>query len=881
MDPDPRLHQRLVALLDLPVDRVPAALEAIGLEDPWLAGELRALLEAELRVRAFPGGGIGQAVPDLVADLVDEPTGVPDVPPDRTGAPRIGPWRLVRALGSGGMGIVFLAERADGAFEQRAALKLIHRGLEYDELLKRFHAERQILASLDHPNVARLLDGGVTPEGRPYLVMEFVEGDPIDVYADAARLSVEARLDLFLSVARTVEYAHRKLVVHRDLKPANVLVAPPRPGSTAPGEVRLLDFGIAKLLTEAGAARAGPPPVRAGYRFLTPGYASPEMLRGEPAGVTTDVYQLGLLLRGLLQGDWPGSPGGEGASGPLSGHPSTDEEAVARARSTTPSRLRRRLDGDLNAILEMALRQDPALRYPTVQALIDDVERHRSRFPVRARGEGKPYRLRRAVQRNWGLLGAAAALAVMVGGYAANTAFHARQVEAALESAQREADRAERATAFLVDLIGASDPLRALQPRIPTREILEQGVAQARSLEGHPLLRARLLEGLAEVYTNLGAYRMAEGLLEEAVAIWRMSEAPGGTGLARALRGLGHVQRLDGRPREAAQRFEESLRRERGSLNPDPLEVSATLVDLSTALVVADPFEADRSAVEALELRREALGPSHPLTTDALDLVAKLHRMRGRFVEAEAVWREALELRRRAEPPDPPGVARGMVHLADLLREWRGAPDEAEALYREALEIQQMHRGGRHPDRLHALHSLAALHTDRQEYEAAEELLREAIALATSVYGEGSVRTSDGMSHLSVVLAHQGRLDGADAVAREALALRIRAHGTGHPSVHAARLALARILVARGDLDGGEALMRQTLQGRVALLGGEAANVGSLRAELGGLLLRQGRAAAAEAEFEGALRILRGHFGEDHPEVRMALLRREGWDVRP
>jgi eukaryotic-like serine/threonine-protein kinase len=882
MDPDPRVLDHLRELFDLPADQLPDALDAIDGEDPELARELRALLDAELRARAFPGEGVGRAAPELLKGLVEEPDMAPTDPSAPPMAQCIGPWRLIRALASGGMGIVFLAERADGAFEQRVALKLLHRGLDHAELVARFHDERQILASLAHPNVARLLDGGMTAEGRPYLVMEFVEGDPIDAYADAARLSVEERLDLFLVVGRAVEHAHRKLVVHRDLKPANILVAPPGPGSGVPGEVRLLDFGIAKLLGRTGAGVDGRRPDRRPYRFLTPEYASPEMLRGEPAGVTSDVYQLGLLLRGLLRGVWPGRVSDEGPLDRRSGDPPFDEEAIARARRTTPHRLRRRLRGDLDAIMETALREDATSRYPTVQAFIDDVERHRLWLPVHARGaNARLYRLGRKVRRNAGLLGAAATLLIVAGGYVASTEVHARRLGAALETAEREADRAEQVTAFLVGLIEASDPRRALQDRIPTRELLEHGVEQLRDLGGHPLLHARLREVLAQAYVNLSEYRIAGELLEEAVALRRMLEPDGSTGLARALRGLGQVRRLDGRHPEAVALFEESLRMERGSPNPDPVELSATLVERATALSATDPGEAERSVHEALELRRRALGPSHPLTTQALDLVAKLHRMGGRFADSEAIWREALELRRAADPPDPAAVAGGMVHLADLLRVYRSAPAEAELLYREALEIQRMHQGERHPDRLHGLHSLAALHFERGEYEEAEALLREAIVLAIDVYGEDSVHSSHGMGHLSVVLADQGRVDEAEDLARVTLALRVRAHGPQHPSAHSARLALARILVARGDLEEGEDLMRQALEGRVALLGEEAANVGSIRSELGAMLMRRGQHAEAEAEFDQALRILRGHFAEDHPAVRAALLFRQGRTAWP
>src|SRR5690606_33623906 len=448
--------------LDLPPERRDAFLsEACG-DDAALRAELEALLEAEARAGTLLESPVAERAGELVEQLVQA---APE--PDALLGHQVGAYRLLHEIGRGGMGSVYLAERMDGQFEQRVAVKLLRRGLDTDDVLRRFLAERQILASLSHPQIAHLLDGGATPDGRPYLVMEYVEGEPIDVYCDARRLTIVERLARFLGVARAVQYAHRNLGVHRDLQPANILV-------TAQGGVKLLDFGIAKLL-EAGGEAESEQHTLAGFRMMTPEYASPEQVRGEAVTTASDVYQLGLLLYELLAGDRPYRLAGRSPSeiervicqeqaprpsttllprrGTDSGGdpvPRTTPEQAAAARRTTPQRLHRQLRGDLDAIISTALRKEPQERYASAEALVEDLERWLAGQPVRARGDAWTYRARRFAGRHRWALSAAAAFVLLLGAYAATVSVQASRVRRALAQARLEAEKSAEVTEFLI-----------------------------------------------------------------------------------------------------------------------------------------------------------------------------------------------------------------------------------------------------------------------------------------------------------------------------------------------------------------------------------------------------------------------------------------------
>src|SRR5215831_1663276 len=413
---------------------------------------------------------------------------------------RIGPYVLLRLLGEGGMGRVFLAARADEQYQQLVAIKLMHADLwQSERMLERFRAERQILANLNHPNIARLLDGGMTTEGAPYLVMEYVEGMPLDEYRRANDLSVEKKLQLFLRVCAAAEYAHKSLVVHRDIKPANVLVA-------GDGTPKLVDFGIAKLLEGDGRTATQPT-----SRVMTPEYASPEQLRGEPITTATDVYGLGLLLYDLLIGKHPFAE--------YTGNPAEMMHQICDVDPRPPSTIvpdgvnQQEVRGDLDRIVLMAMQKQPERRYSSATALARDVFAYLNGYPVLARGGGQGYRTRKFVGRHKLMIGWLLLFAVSLASFSIRMAVLAQR-------ADRERLKAERAATFLADMFRAATPQEARGRTITARELLDRGSERVdKELAGEPEVQASLLYSIADDYSRLGLYDRARELAERSYTI--------------------------------------------------------------------------------------------------------------------------------------------------------------------------------------------------------------------------------------------------------------------------------------------------------------------------------------------------------------------------
>ncbi|MEO1085707.1 MAG: serine/threonine-protein kinase, partial [Acidobacteriota bacterium] len=507
----------------------------------------------------------------------------------------LGPFRLLEVLGEGGMGTVYLGERADGTYQQQVAIKVVKEGLIGTHVKRRFERERQILARMEHPSVARLLDGGTTPEGLPYLVMEYVAGQPIDVYCDQHRLSIEARLRLFRKVCLGVQMAHSNLIVHRDLKPSNILVS-------ADGLPKLLDFGISKLLEEDDPA-AGTALTLLGQRVLTPEYASPEQVRDEPITTGVDIYALGLLLHRLLTSDRPyalPTTRGEALRKAICETPAerpsvtvarltsadlSKGEAIAAARSTEPRRLRRRLAGDLDHIVSKALRKEPSERYESVELLSADIDRHLEGLPVEARRGGWRYRTGRFLRRH--RVAVVAGVSVVLA-LAAGLVGQTREAERANREAERatlEATTSARVADFLVTLFDASDPM--LTREVPTgRQLLDRGVERIHhELSDEPLIQARLMSTLGRVYHNQGLFAEAEPLF--ATALERRQEVleAGHPDIATSHLDLADDLRTQGRLEAAMPHYEQAVSMRREHFGADSIELAQALNNMALGLI--------------------------------------------------------------------------------------------------------------------------------------------------------------------------------------------------------------------------------------------------------------------------------------------------------
>lgn len=763
---------------------------------------------------------------------------------------RLGPYLLEEEIGRGGMGAVYAARRVDDAYRHRVAVKILRRGMDSDELVRRFQAERRILASLDDPRIARFLDGGTTPDHRPFFVLELIEGQPIDRWCEERELPVEARLRLFLEVCAAVQAAHRNLVVHRDLKPGNILV-------TRTGEPRLLDFGIAKLLEPGGDALTVPD-----LRPMTPGYASPEQVRGEPVTTASDVYSLGVLLHELLTRRRPAvAPDGE----------------TIRPSTAVDRRLARRLRGDLDSVLLKALEREPRRRYGSAEELADDLRHHLERRPVRARQATFLYRAGKLVRRRRRALAAAVLLTAAAAAGAADRLAQHRQTE-------RERDRAQRISSFTIDLIRSSDPWEE-GGTARSREVLARSVRRAEaSLADEPEIQAELLLALGELHCRFGLVAEARPLLEKAMELRRAHFGPGHPLVAEMLERLGELEREQGRHPAAEARFEEALairrragdpavaqsmaafavlRRDQGRLQEaegmfrqaldllrrnrpwDDRHLLACAGNLS--LLLMDQGRLD----EAEPLLREALaGFRATRSTLSLEASTVLNHLgnllwtRGDLQAAEPFHREALAARRRLLEPGHPEVGASAHNLA-LLLIYRGRLEEAEPLVREALRIFRETLGARHPKVAVSLNNLAFLLAEEDRFGEAEALYRESLAITRSALGEDRPQVARNLRNLAVLLLRQGRPAEAAPLARQAVALAGRVLGEHHPETAYYRLDLAQLDLLAGETGKAETVVRQALEDLRRGLPPGHWNVAMAESMLGDCLRAQGRLAEA------------------------------------
>lgn len=766
---------------------------------------------------------------------------------------RVGPFLVIERIGKGGMGVVYRGRREGTGFAQDVAIKLIRRGFDFDDVQARFLRERRILARLEHPNLARFIDGGVAPDGRPWFALEFVRGEPLTRWCDRRELDIRARVRLFLEVCAAVQHAHTQLVVHRDLKPANILV-------DADGRVKLLDFGIARLV--GGDEEAGAPLTVAGrHAALTPEYAAPEQFGGDAdAGVTTDVYALGVVLYELLAGVLPYAiDRGDAAAAERTVReqpPQALPQAISRegvhaaaarlaARATSLEGYRREARGDLDRILGKALAKHPARRYGTVQAFADDLVRWLEGRPVRVSGDGLGYRFGKFVRRNHVAVAFAtlALLAAAIGVVA--TAWQARR---AIESAHR----ANAIRTWLVELFESGVPGSAANQVPDVRTLIERGAQRAQDeLRDRPALQADMLGTLGRIYNQLGLFDQAEPLLRQAL------EVQGSLGRARSPEGadilldLAMVDRRRQRLGDAEARLREALAITT-ELHDATREAAVRQV---LGVVLGLSRRTDEGVAEArraIDLLREVEQPAGERSAAALNSLGLIFYQARRYTESLAPWRSSLALYRTLHGDTHALVAKTLSNIGDSLREL-GRLDEAEAALREAIAIDQRVYTG--PDPAHAtlLGNLAALLGSRDRFAEAEALMREAVQIRSVLYGEQSAQVARSMLNLGLALMHQGKHDEGIAIYRRAQAIFDATPGEWRNERAYIHMNLARGLSATGDWVAAEAEARAALALRLELEGEEGRETTEARAMLGSVLLGSGRAPEARELYQRAL----------------------------
>lgn len=833
---------------------------------------LRACIRGMLRGDASPPAVLDASITGLTSLLSE------DLAPE---LPHVGPYRPIRELGYGGMGVVYLAERADDQFHRQVALKLVRRGMLAPDTLRRFRAERQILAVLEHPNIARLYDGGLSQDGRPYLAMEYVDGLPIDAYCDAHRLTVDERLELFTSVCEAVRFAHRNLVVHRDLKPSNILV-------TGDGTVKLLDFGIAKLLDEASTGDWAFQ-TRSAVRVLTPAYAAPEQIRGKPVSTATDVFSLGVILYELLTGHGPfrehGAAPADVERAILEQEPERPSRVVARAtgmgctddptvgltthdvgahRGTTVARLQRRLRGDLDTILMTALRKEPERRYGSAEAFLDDIRRHLAGLPARAHPESSWYRARKFVRRHRvGVMASVLVLLSLAAGLG-SALWQARE-------ARRQRDAAEQISSFLESLFEASDPLADRAERLDTlqvRDLLARGVAGVqRELQSKPAVQARLLNVIGGVYHNLGLYEEARPLVAQALHIREALYGPAHPETAESQHALAALRMALGTYAAADSLYRLALATRKSTRGGDALGVSETVLGLAEVLRAQGRFdEAEPYYRDATILRRRAYGAAHPKIAESLSLLASLLWDRGDVARAEPMLREALAMNRETLGDRHPRVAQTLQRLAGVTQHL-GDFTGAEAYLKEALSINVEVLGADHPHAVQTRHQLAVLYEDLSRYDEAERLLRDVLAIQRRRFGAAHPEVAAALSDLALVLRDKGAFEAAEPYARQAVSLWEQCVGPEHHELATSLSVHASVLKNLGRLDEAERTFRRALAMSRKLRGDDHRDTGILMTHLAELMRFKGAYDESESLYRDVLARARRTGGPDHPGV--------------
>jgi tetratricopeptide (TPR) repeat protein/tRNA A-37 threonylcarbamoyl transferase component Bud32 len=845
--PDSRWEELFDELSELPPPDRARRLAALEAEDPALAARLARLLEADGATTDFLGRP--------AVELLDAEEG--EAEPSLPAGTRVGSWLLLGLLGRGGMGEVYLAERDEGTFLQRAALKLIKRGMDSQAIVRRFVRERQILSRLDHPGIARLLDGGSAEDGRPFFVLERVEGVPITEYCRTQRLDLEGRLRLFQSVCAAVDSAHRRLVVHRDLKPANILV-------TEDGSAKLLDFGISKVLA-GGEEEETSPLTQLDARLLTPAYAAPEQILGEPITMATDVYALGVLLFELITGALPHARERR-SLGAMAG-------AVARETIERPSavlrriaagdapRLARRVAGDLDLIVLTALHREPARRYRSAAVLAEDLARFLGGRPIHARPDNPRYRLRKFVGRNRLAVAAAAlGLAALFAGLGL-ALWQAHAAGLAARRADAETARAERVKSFLLSVFRQSDPEASNGGAVSARELLEGGARRIDTeLAGDAGTQADVFDAVANIESNLGLVDPALAHARRALAL-REAILPRGDariGTSRVL--LGNVLAVRGDMDQARKILERALAEILAVRGAGSLEVAEARRALANTLL--RPEERARSVDllrQALATFRRRLGEGHIETAETLSTLGAALEAGQRYEEAEKAYRQALALFMRELGPHHSKVAMAQTDLAGLL-DRLSRPGEARQLFEHAVVTQRAVLGPHHVGLAQTLFSYGLLLLGQQELKAADAALTEALG----IFGPDRYEAAYCLRYLGLSAMDQERYQDAAGLFTRAAATSARTQGAGDAerwramaNLGWAHLKLGQVPLARQELTAAVAQIER-------LAGPESYEVRLPLKELGQTLTEAGAATEAIATLERVRRLEEKLFGTIH-----------------
>ena len=824
---------------DIPETEQRTFLEGECADDPALVSEVIILLEEDARGTSVLDGGIAELAHQILSD-----SAAPSV-----ASKQFGPYRIVRAIGEGGMGVVYLAERED--LGSQVAIKILRDAWLSPARRDLFAAEQRTLAQLNHPSIARLYDADTSPDGSPFFVMEYVEGVPLTAYCDKNHCSIVGRLQLFRAVCEAVLYAHQHAVIHRDLKPSNVLVKNDE-------TVRLLDFGIARQVESLGDSAEK---TMTGLRLMTPAYAAPEQIRGEQVGIHTDVYSLGVILYELLAGRLPFD---------LSNRtPAQADKVLTEAAAEKPSvvaekiaRLSQRDRGitsvnssawaDLDMLCLTAMHKDPQRRYRSVEALIRDIDHYLKGEPLDALPDTLAYRLRKFVSRNRQPVVAAAAVVTVVFSL---VIFFTVRLAIARNAALAEAARTQRIQKFMTNLFQGGDASAAPADSLRVVTLLDRGVQEARTLNAEPEVQADLYETLGTIYQKLGKLDQANTLLnsslEERKSIYGADAAP----VAESLVALGLLRAEQARLPEAEQLVREGLSMSERHLPPNHPAVGKATSALGIVLEDRGSYdEAIKTLEEAVRLQ-SAKGDASPEVAASLYELASTHFYAGHYDISESLNERLLPIYRQIYGERHPRVADVLINLGAIQYDLGHYP-EAEKYDRQALDIVQAWYGKDNPETASDLTILARalIHEDRSD--EAVDLLQRSLAIKERVYGKVHPSVASSLNELGTAALRQGKNEAAEQYFSRMVDIYRQVYGEHHYLFAVAVSNLGSVYSSREEWLRAEKIYRQVIPIFTESQSANHINTGVARIKLGRSLLRQNRYAEAEAETHAGYEIL-------------------------